>query len=409
MSATSDASFQSFPSGPIGFDSHKDSFSKISVNALGTWDATTGLMEAARRTVTGLLDAGVTVALDYVETGAPKDLSRISERLARSEHGRPYEIDLCFLNINEIQHLPESYLRTQQRSNYVIGSWYWELPTLPRSMVEQARRVDEIWVATEFVADAFARFVDVPIIVMPPVVDPSPEPGVGRERFGLSQSECVFLYNFDANSTFARKNPWGVLDAYRRAFDRQERGNGVRLIIKTLNLSRCREGASRLRYELGQLDGVLIEDDLTAGAMAALIKSCDIYVSMHRAEGFGLGMAEAMYFGKPVISTNYSGNRDFTTSANSFPISYSIREIEIGELRYNPGVEGTYVPGLPWAEPSVSEAAHWMRYLYENPSVRIASGLRAQATIRESYNSIVAGVKMKTRLAEISTKLSTAG
>ena len=373
------------------------------VNALGTWDSTTGVMEAARRTVAGLLDAGVRVALDYVETGAPKDVRRIPGRFTHLERGRPFEIDICFLNINEMHLLADSYLRDTTRSNYLIGSWYWELPRLSDQMATQASRVDEIWVGSEFVADAFARYVDVPVTVIPPVVATSPDPGVGRERFGLSQGECVFLYSFDAHSTFARKNPWGVIEAFRDTFTREERGNRVRLVIKALNLDHYSEGASRLRYELTKVSGVLIEEDLTSEETAALINCCDIYVSLHRAEGFGLGMAEAMFLAKPVIATNYSGCRDFATSTTSFPVSYNLREIEIGELRYNAGVEDLYTPGFLWADPNINDAAHWMRHLYENPEIRSASGLRGQREIRGSYSSNRAGSAMKRRLTEIST------
>ncbi|HUY05664.1 MAG TPA: glycosyltransferase [Acidimicrobiales bacterium] len=377
--------------------------SACGVNVLGTWDSTTGVMEAARRTVAGLLDAGVRVALDYVETGTPKDVRRIPGRFRDLERGRPFEIDICFLNINEMHLLADSYLRDRSRSNYLIGSWYWELPRLSERMVKQAGRVDEIWVGSEFVADAFARYVDVPVTVIPPVVATLPDPGVGRERFGLSQGECVFLYSFDAHSTFARKNPWGIIEAFRDTFNREERGNRVRLMMKALNLGHYSEGASRLRHELAKVNGVLIEEDLTSGETAALINCCDIYVSLHRAEGFGLGMAEAMFLGKPVIATNYSGCRDFASSTTSFPVSYILRQIEIGELRYNAGVEELYTPGFLWADPSINDAAFWMRYLYENPAVRRASGLRGQREICGSYSSNMAGSAMKRRLTEIST------
>jgi glycosyltransferase involved in cell wall biosynthesis len=120
--------------------------------------------------------------------------------------------------------------------------------------------------------------------------------------------------------------------------------------------------------------------------MNALLSSIDVYVSLHRAEGFGLGIAEAMSLGKPAIATAYSGNLDFTDSTNSCLVGYQLRPIETADHHLFPEAAGVYVPGIPWAEPSVDQAARWMRFLYENPDWRRRIGRAGAATIRNRYN-----------------------
>jgi glycosyltransferase involved in cell wall biosynthesis len=126
--------------------------------------------------------------------------------------------------------------------------------------------------------------------------------------------------------------------------------------------------------------------ELTREGMNALLSSIDVYVSLHRAEGFGLGIAEAMFLGKPAVVTAYSGNLDFTDSTNSCLVGYQLRPIEAMDHRLFPEAAAVYVPGIPWAEPWVDQAARWMRFLYENPEWRRRIGRAGAATIRSRYN-----------------------
>ena len=148
----------------------------------------------------------------------------------------------------------------------------------------------------------------------------------------------MFLFSFDANSFFVRKNPWGAVRAFHEGFSPTERRGPARLVIKTVNLDRHPREPGRLAAAVAQVNGILIEDDLPRDDMHALISLCDVYVSLHRSEGFGLGMAEAMYLGRPVIATAYSGNMDFTTETNSCLVGYRLRAIDIAENEYDAGI-----------------------------------------------------------------------
>jgi glycosyltransferase involved in cell wall biosynthesis len=371
------------------------------VNVIASFEATTGLAEAARRSVRALAHAGVRVALEDYDYGwAPRQAHRLDSQLRALPRGRPYDIELCSLNVNELHIVPKHYLRPPHHHRHLVGLWFWELPELPRSLQPQVARVDEVWAPSEFVAEAFAPHTPRPVRVVPCVVEPERDERLGREHFGLSSSRRCFFFNFDANSTLARKNPFAVIEAFRRAFPPSRRGD-VQLVMKTLNLDRYPEAAAALREAMEEVGGLIIEQDLTAEAMAALTFACDVYVSLHRAEGFGLGIAEAMYFGKPAIATAYSGNLSFMSFTNSCLVGYTMTEVNAGELRYNPGAERVYEPGQRWAEPDLDEAASWMRFCHEEESAAARLAAAGARTIRERCSASAVGSYMRELLEGI--------
>ncbi|HEY5272097.1 MAG TPA: glycosyltransferase family 4 protein [Acidimicrobiales bacterium] len=371
----------------------------LGVNAIASLSSTTGLSEAARRTISALLAAGIKVSLEDYDYGAPREANRFPPSFSFLPTGRPFDIDLCFLNINEIALVPEKYLRAT-RPRYVIGSWFWELPAVPGRFQSQIRRVDEIWTASRFVRDVFQHYTDRPVRVLPCVVEPSLDASRTRRDFGIPAGAVVCLFSFDANSTLARKNPRAVIEAFRRAVPRAARGDSAILVMKSINLHNYPEARHFLEHDLASVGGVFIDDDLTPGEMGALVAMSDIYVSLHRSEGFGLGMAEAMYFGKAVIGTAYSGNTDFMSAANSCPIGYRLVEVSPAELRLNPGAENVYEYGQLWAEPDIDEASTRLRFLIANPEARKRIGARARRTIVERYGASTVGRTMSEVLRE---------
>ena len=367
---------------------------EFGVNAIASLSATTGLSEAARRTIGALLSAGVNVALEDYDYGAPREANRLPPSFARLPRGRPFDTDLCFLNINELPTVPESYLRPDD-SHYLIGSWFWELPSIPDRFRSQIDRVDEIWTASNFVRDVFQKQTDKPVRVVPCVVEPVIDETLTRNDFGIPTNAVVCLFSFDANSTLARKNPRAVIEAFRRGVPRAARGTSAMLVLKCINLNRLPEARHQLEHDIASVGGLMINDDFTPGEMGGLIASSDIYVSLHRSEGFGLGMAEAMFFKKPVIGTAYSGNMDFMSASNSCPIGYRLVEANPADLRFNPGAELVYEYGQLWAEADLDEASKRLQFLIENPDARARIGERGQRTILERYGSREVGVAIR--------------
>lgn len=370
------------------------------VNAIGSWTATTGIAEAARGAVRALSEAGISVALSEYEIDVPKNRHRVTSDLAAMPRGRPGAIDMCFLNINEMHGVSDNYLRPGP-PRHLIAYWFWELPELPPQLESEVWRFDEIWVASRFVKANFVKYTPAPVCVMPAVVQPERRADLSRHEFGLSEYDCVFLFNFDANSGLARKNPFGVIEAFKLAFADLEDRSRVRLVMKTLNLARWPEAEFDLRRRLAEVGGIVVDEELTADEMAALTDMSDVYVSLHRAEGFGLGMAEAMYFGVPVIATRYSGSEEFLNSGNSCGVGYRLRRIDLEELRYNPSSEELYRSDMWWADPDARQAARWMRMLHERPEIRRRIGAAGAATVRQRFSSATAGMAMRQRLYEI--------
>jgi glycosyltransferase involved in cell wall biosynthesis len=357
----------------------------IGVNVIGDFAATTGLMEAGRRLLRSLVEAGVSVSLEPHASGASRSATRLPTEFERLPRGRPHPIDLLLLNVNEMPAVPEAWLRSPAARHHVIGAWFWELSGLPDDVGEQTVRVDEIWVASNFVRDAFRGIARKPVAVVPPAVEVRAPADFDATQFGVRPDAVVYFFNFDALSTAARKNPWGVIDAFSRAFTREERAHSVQLVIKVHNLERAPALSAPLHDAVASVDGCLVNAELPRGDMDGLLERTDVYVSLHRSEGFGLGLAEAMYLGRPVIATAYSGNMDFMVPDNSCLVGYSMRHVSALDHLHYPQAEALYRSGLVWADPDVELAARWMRLLYERPDLRREIGARAAAAIRNGY------------------------
>ena len=212
----------------------------------------------------------------------------------------------------------------RQRRTHRAAYWYWELDTAPAWWGESARQVDELWAATRFVAGALRAVTDRPVYTLFPGVRLGPFTPRSRAHFGLPTREdgrFAFLFSFHMGSVMERKNPLGLIESFRLAFRTDE---PVDLVLKTTTFGHHGDQLAELRDAAGDanvhiLDRVLDGDDITA-----LMDSCDAYVSLHRSEGLGLTMAEAMLLGKPVVATRYSGNLDFMDDDNSLLVDCEI-------------------------------------------------------------------------------------
>ena len=272
-----------------------------------------------------------------------------------------------------------------------VAVWYWELETAPAAWKVHARYLDEIWAPTRFIAKALEPVLPKAVIWMPPglaLPDFAPRP---REAFKLSADEFVFLNMFDMTSGAQRKNPLGAIEAFRQAFRPEE---PVRLVLKTSRGSYNRARWTELQHAARAAGRVtLLDTILSRSDTLALMSAADAYVSLHRAEGFGLTLAEAMLLGKPVVATGYSGNMDFMTAENSYLVDYQM--IPIADDM------PSYEKGMCWAEPSTSHAARHMRAVYDDRARAKAVGERARIEAHATLDPQAAGRRMVERLEEI--------
>ncbi|HEY3800433.1 MAG TPA: glycosyltransferase [Caulobacteraceae bacterium] len=277
-----------------------------------------------------------------------------------------------------------------------VAVWAWEIEDAPPPRaVQVAPLFDEIWTSSEHSARALRAHVSTPVVVIPEAVAP-PSPSLARPDFGLPASAFVFLFSFDSLSLLLRKNPGGVVAAYLRAFPNARAD--VRLVLKATNLRP--EEAAALREAIGARDDIqLIDCHWPAERWFSLLAACDAYVSLHHAEGFGRGMAEAMFYAKPVIATGYSGNLEFMDAETAYLVPFEMVEVgcDVGPFR----------AAMRWAEPDIDAAARMMAALVADPAAGRVVGARAAARVQAELSLEAIGARAAVRLAALAASMDT--
>jgi glycosyltransferase involved in cell wall biosynthesis len=224
-----------------------------------------------------------------------------------------------------------------------------------------------------------------------PIIEPPTDPDASRARLGLPGERFVFLFSFDFLSVAERKNPFGVVEAFREAFTVDE---GPVLVIKSINGDRRPDDLDRLRYAArGRPDVMLRDGYLDAPSNAALLEHADCFVSLHRSEGFGFNLADAMALGTPVIATRYSGNLTFMHDDDCYLVGYD--EIAVGDGHF------PYHPHSRWADPRLDEAVAFMREVVEHPAQARARAERARTRVLGDFGPPGTGLFVRNRLAGV--------
>ena len=372
----------------------QDPFAGEAVRLTGYLSHALGLGAAARGYARALAAAGVatsTVSVPLHHLQLPVELDsgygRHSFEDLVHEGGHGYE--LVAVNPDElpglVERLGEDYFQGPR-----IGIWGWETNSIPKRWASAFELVDENWVYSRFMAENIGAVATVPVIALPPPVERPAEPPA-PVRLGVPEDAFLFLFVFDYLSTVQRKNPVGLIEAFKRAF---APGEGPILLLKTINGPLRPLAEEQVLWAAhGRPDVHVVDRSLSAAERDGLMAACNCYVSLHRSEGFGLTLAESMAIGKPVIATGYSGNVDFMNVANSYLVDYEIGRVGAGCEIYPPDGE--------WAEPSVEHAAELMRRVYEQPEEATRLGAQAALDIERELSPATTGAHMRRRLQEL--------
>tara|TARA_R110002167_G_scaffold38417_2_gene119682 strand:+ start:4 stop:1947 length:1944 start_codon:yes stop_codon:yes gene_type:complete len=362
---------------------------QLGVNLIGYTRAEMGIGEGARSDAKALDAADEPFGIICFQSGNPSRMTDLSWQHKEIDSA-PYDVTLLHINpdhaFQAISELPSEYFN----DHYRVGYWAWELPEIPEAWVETFVHFDEIWVPSSFVQDAVAMRSPIPVIRIPHAVEVKVDTNLKRADFQLPEEPFLFLAMFDTYSMPARKNPFGAIAAFRRAFATDDLS--TRLVLKVNNPTA--EAIRSIKDAIGEHQNILILDKVYSRTQVnALISNTDCFVSLHRSEGFGFGPAEAMALGKAILATNWSGNTDYMRPDNCMPIDYTLVSIEEDF--------GPYKKGQIWAEPNIEQAAQAMHALANDRELANTLGRKAKATIEAEFSPKVVGEMMRKRLAAI--------
>ncbi len=324
------------------------------INLIGNIKADTGLGQSCRLIAAELEEARLPYSVyQYNQIGIMSNAniqfkSKITKEL-------PYNINLIHINPHELGMAFLQLDNSVWNKRYSIGFWLWELEEFPDEWIPCFRLLDEIWTPSEFISKSIRKKTELPVVTVPYHVSVPIGSKYSRSDFSLPEDEFLFMMMYDRTSVTERKNPGAVIEAYKMAFKQKEKTG---LVIKINNCTD--EEIETLKASLGNcLNVYFITEILNRDQVSSLIQCVDVVVSLHRAEGFGLVLAEAMLLGTPTIATNWSSNTEFMTKETSCLVEYKLVNLKEDI--------GLFKRGNRWAEPNMEQAAIYMRKLYENP------------------------------------------
>ena len=382
----------------------KTKHQRFGVNVIGYVYGQLGIGEDARMASRSLLAAQVPFNMVSMAPGAEVSQNDRSMQQYVVERGE-FAINLFCLTAEETGRFYAEQGASQFINRYNIGYWPWELGAWPEAWQMLFDLVDEVWVSSQHTFDALVPVCDKPLYLMPMAVDLGPvtqfkSQRQARAHFGLPAQAKLFCFSFDLNSYIDRKNPQACVEAFLRAFSQDEYSDAsVGLVIKVHAPKQPNEAWDNLKA-LAAIDSRIhiIEQTLDRPDLLALYQTCDCFVSLHRAEGFGRGLAEALQLGLRVICTGYSGNLDFCFEPATELVDY--RLVKIGQAQY-PHAKGQY-----WAEPITEHAAQLMQKVFALPKPAPNSMPKVKQTAEgfEEFSPAVVGKRYKQRLKEIYAK-----
>ncbi len=306
----------------------------------------------------------------------------------------PSAINIFHINADEVEQAMAHLTYNKPWTGYKIIYPAWELARYPKEWAMQLDRFDEIWAPSQFIKESIEAVCTGPVFHMPLACEVVLSSFFSKRYFGIPESDYTFLFFFDVRSYSQRKNPEAAIAAFRRLLTLR-RFSRARLVLKINGADTDLQIVNQLYESLSDIsDSVtVITRKMSDNEAKNLVRCCDCFLSLHRSEGFGRGMAEAMFLGKPVIATGYSGNMDFMSAETALLVPFEL--VPVGENAY------PYWENQVWANPCDDAASHYMVKLVDNPDFGRELGRRASIDIRVSSSYRNTGLRYLLRLEQI--------
>ncbi len=359
----------------------------LGINIAGYINGEFGIGEGVRANIRAI----ETTNIPFTINNFPRSPNRNQDTTYQNfNQDNPYPINLIQVNADEVNTFLKYSGSSYFKNRYNIGFWAWEIPEFPQKWQPVFDNFHEIWTYSNYCAEAISLVSPIPVIKIMPSIDLPPS-YLNRQSLGLPENKFIFLFIFDFSSLIERKNPLAAIQAFKQAFGEDDR---VLFILKSSNSAKNPQDLALLQSALENspniqhLDGYLSKNEVNG-----LLYNCDCYLSLHRCEGFGLTMAEAMFYGKPVIATGYSSNTEFMNIGNSFLVKYKLIPLDADC--------GPYKKGNIWAEPDIEHAAYLMRQVFHDYPEAQQVGAIAARDINNLLSPKACGKRIQKRLEYI--------
>ncbi|MEB3166079.1 MAG: glycosyltransferase [Cyanobacteriota bacterium] len=393
-------------------------FKPFGVNLIGHAFNVFGLGEYVRMMARALEAAEIPyVVVNVPVANGSSDHDRLlAEKILPDDQPLPYAFNLFCMTADS--HLQQVVLHRRAADAGItsIATWFWEMEEWPVQLTNSLDLADEYWPCTAIIRQALdsarqrrtragiSSNDTPPIVPMPVVMDlggGSELQALAERRqqtradYGLDPEAVIFSFVFDLNSTIARKNPQAVLSSFQRAFAGSgEAAARVGLLIKTFPPHTPEPLWESLKQAAANDPRItIVEADLDRRSLLALFACCDVFVSLHRSEGLGMGLTEALQLGLDVIATDYGGNTDFCTGPLAHPIPYRLIPVQPGEYPHH--------QGMVWADPDLEAATAAMRHVAQLRRDRGPTPEAVQEHYRQQFSAARAGAAYRRRLEQL--------
>lgn len=243
------------------------------------------------------------------------------------------------------------------KKTFNIGYWAWELEAIPAEWVKAIRYMNAIFTPSNFTTKAIKNYTRIPVLTAThPVTRGLTSSGI-RARLGIPEQAFLVSNIFSFGSAMERKNPMGLITAFNQAFSGID---DAYLVLKANTGGNTPEKKSVLAAIAAHPNIRLVDEHWSREDVLGLIQSSDLYASLHRSEGFGLTIAEAMLLDTPTLVTAWSGNLDFCTDENSFLVSYKPIKVESSHPEFQEFADAT------WADADIAQTVQLLTMIYQD-------------------------------------------